>query len=77
MTYEGFRRRTHELIEREVGTSRLDYAIDLFITLLIVTNVVAVMLETVVWIGGPYEPYFAAFEVFSVAVFTAEYALRL
>jgi voltage-gated potassium channel len=77
MDYEGARRRTRELIEREVGTSRLDYAIDLFITLLIVTNVVAVMLETVVWIGDPYRPYFAAFEVFSVAVFTAEYLLRL
>ena len=77
MTYERARRRTWELLERELGESRLDRAVDLFITLLIVFNVLAVMAETVVWIGEPYRPYFYAFEVFSVAVFTAEYVLRL
>jgi voltage-gated potassium channel len=77
MTYEQVKRRTWELLEREVGESRLDYAVDLSITILIVANVLAVMLETVVWIGEPYRPYFAAFDLFSVAVFTAEYVLRL
>lgn len=77
MTYERARRRTWELLEREIGESRLDYAVDLFITLLIVVNVVAVMLETVAWLGDPYRALFAAFELFSVAFFTAEYALRL
>ena len=77
MTYERAKRRTWELLEREIGESRLDYAIDLSITLLIVFNVFAVMLETVVWIGEPYRPFFTAFELFSVAVFTAEYVLRL
>ena len=77
MTYERARRRTWELLEREIGQSRLDRAVDLFITLLIVFNVLAVMAETVVWIGEPYRPHFYAFEIFSVAVFTAEYVLRL
>ena len=77
MTYARARGRTWELLERELGASRLDYAVDLFITLLIVTNVAAVMLETVVWIGEPYAALFRAFELFSVAVFSAEYALRL
>lgn len=77
MTYEQAKRRTHELLERELGESRLDYAVDLFITTLIVCNVCAVMLETVAWIGAPWEFYFRAFEVFSVAVFTAEYVLRV
>jgi voltage-gated potassium channel len=77
MSYEGARRRTHELLERELGQGRLDYAVDLFVTLLIVSNVAAVMLETVVWIGEPYRALFDAFELFSVAVFTAEYLLRL
>ena len=77
MSYEGVKRRTHELIEREVGATRLDRAVDLFISLLIVTNVCAVMLETVTWIDAPFHPYFVAFEIFSVAVFTAEYVLRL
>ena len=77
MTYEGTKRRTWELLEREIGESRLDYAVDLSITLLIVFNVLAVMLETVTWIDEPYHPFFVAFELFSVAVFTAEYLLRL
>jgi voltage-gated potassium channel len=77
MTYEGTKRRTWELLEREIGESRLDYAVDLSITLLIVFNVLAVMLETVTWIDEPYHPFFAAFELFSVAVFTTEYLLRL
>lgn len=77
MSYERVKRRTYELLEREVGETRLDYAVDLFITLLIVTNVFAVMLETVTWIDAPFHPYFVAFEMFSVAVFTAEYVLRL
>jgi voltage-gated potassium channel len=77
MTYERARRRTWELLEREIGESRLDYAVDLSITLLIILNVTAVMLETVAWIGEPYRPFFAAFELFSVAAFTSEYVLRL
>ena len=77
MGYEKAKQRIHELVEREVGESWLDRAVDRFITMLIVTNVVAVMAETVVWIGEPYRASFAAFELFSVAVFTAEYVLRL
>lgn len=77
MTYEQARRRTYELLEREVGESRLDRAFDLFITALIVTNVCAVMMETVEWIEQPLHPFFIGFELFSVAVFTAEYVLRL
>jgi len=77
MTYAQARRRTFELLEREIGTSRLDLAFDLFITTLIVTNVCAVMLETVVWIEEPWHSYFVGFELFSVAVFTLEYVLRL
>jgi voltage-gated potassium channel len=77
MTYRGAKRRTYELLEREIGTTRLDLAFDLFITTLIVTNVCAVMLETVVWIEEPWHTYFVIFELFSVAVFTLEYVLRL
>lgn len=77
MTYEQAKRRTYELLEREVGATRSDLAVDLFVSTLIVVNVCAVMLETVAWIGPPWGPYFAAFELFSVAVFTAEYVLRL
>lgn len=45
--------------------------------LLILANVVAVMLESVAAIGTRYHREFYAFEVFSIAVFSLEYAARL
>ncbi len=44
---------------------------------LIVLNVMAVVLETVNWIYVRYEAFFRIFDLFSVAVFSAEYVLRL
>jgi voltage-gated potassium channel len=49
---------------------------DPFITILIVLNVAAVVLETVDWLNASYGRLFHAFDVFSVAVFTVEYILR-
>jgi voltage-gated potassium channel len=50
---------------------------DPFIMGLILLNVAAVVLETVDWIFSTYASFFQAFEVFSVAVFTVEYVLRI
>ena len=50
---------------------------DPFIMGLIVLNVVAVVLETVDWLYTSYAPIFNAFDLFSVAVFTVEYILRV
>jgi len=44
---------------------------------LIILNVISVALETVKSLYLNYQPYFKAFEIFSVLVFTAEYLLRL
>lgn len=44
---------------------------------LIVLNVLAVMAESVAWIKADYGTWLAGFETFSVAVFVAEYVLRL
>jgi voltage-gated potassium channel len=49
---------------------------DPFITVLIVLNVAAVVLETVDWLNASYGRLFRAFDLFSVAVFTVEYILR-
>ena len=74
------KRRVYEIVECYTpaagGRSVMD-RFDVFIMALIVLNVAAVMLETVDWIATPYARVFRGFEVFSVAVFTAEYALRL
>jgi voltage-gated potassium channel len=50
---------------------------DPFIMGLIVLNVIAVVLETVNWIYVRYATFFHIFDLFSVAVFSVEYVLRL
>lgn len=50
---------------------------DPFIMGLIVLNVAAAVLETVESIHKPYASLFSAFEIFSVAVFSVEYVLRI
>ncbi|MCU7844679.1 MAG: ion transporter [Candidatus Thiodiazotropha sp. (ex Monitilora ramsayi)] len=48
-----------------------------FLVGLITLNVLAVILDSVEGIYRAYKPWFDTFEVFSVAVFTIEYVLRL
>ncbi|MDZ4064197.1 MAG: ion transporter [Coriobacteriia bacterium] len=50
---------------------------DISLAILIVLNVIAVVLESVDSIGVPLATYFTAFEIFSVAIFTLEYVLKL
>ncbi len=50
---------------------------DPFIMGLIVLNVIAVVLETVNWLYVRYATVFHVFDLFSVAVFSVEYVLRL
>ena len=47
------------------------------ILVLIVANVIAVILESVEGLYIPHATFFQAFDIFSVAVFTVEYLLRL
>ncbi|MDH7511267.1 MAG: ion transporter [Methanolinea sp.] len=56
---------------------RAAWVIDLFLMLLIIANVAATVLESVRSIAVAYPAFFAGFEVFSVAVFSVEYVLRL
>jgi voltage-gated potassium channel len=50
---------------------------DPLIMVLIVLNVAVVILETVDWLNASYGRLFRAFDLFSVAVFTVEYILRV
>lgn len=54
-----------------------DRVIGLFLTILIILNVIAVILETVESIRLQHESLFYYFEVFSVAIFTLEYFIRI
>lgn len=51
--------------------------VDLSLMALIVLNVVAIVMESVPSIGARHRELFQAFEVFSVAVFTVEFMLRV
>ncbi len=50
---------------------------DEFMIVLIITNVIAVVLETVESLRAAYGTFFLYFEYFSVALFSVEYALRI
>lgn len=52
-------------------------AVDLFLLILIVLNVLVVLLETVDELNARFGAFFYQFEVFSVAIFTLEYVVRL
>ncbi len=64
------------LVDVEVS-DRTDRIVAICLMALIFTNGLAVILETVKQIEERYSWYFYVFEVFSVAVFTLEYILRL
>ncbi len=56
---------------------RLSHAIDAFLIILIVLNVIAVVLESVPRIEARFDSCFLWFERLSVLIFTVEYAVRL
>ncbi|MBM3952709.1 MAG: cyclic nucleotide-binding domain-containing protein [Rhodospirillales bacterium] len=71
------RRRIYHLIEEPLPGKRWVHVVNILIVVLILTNVAAVVFESIPEIEDAYGPQFWAFEVFSVVVFTIEYALRL
>lgn len=71
------RRRTAELLDALQPRDGAGRFVGWFLIVLIIANVLAIVLETVPEIGASHGRFFQAFEVFSVAVFTLEYLLRL
>lgn len=71
------KRRTFETLEKGQGDDKLSKRFDIFIMSMIVINVILVILETVNWIYVKYKVWLDLFEIFSVAIFTIEYLLRL
>jgi voltage-gated potassium channel len=71
------RRRIFEIIEIGRGDNPLSRLFDISMFALILLNVIAFILETVPAYEAAFAPAFHMFNIFSVAVFTVEYALRL
>jgi voltage-gated potassium channel len=75
--YHAAKRAVYTLLHPELGNTKWDRLINIFIIVLIVLNVVAVMLETIPEIYEPNKEFFHLFDVASVVIFTIEYVLRV
>lgn len=71
------RNRTLQILEVAPTGDLPSKVFDVFIMTLISLNVIAVILATIKNLSSHYRPFFSAFEMFSVLVFTIEYLLRL
>ena len=69
--------RTHEILAGIREHDRASQAFQWFIITLVILNVAAVILATVEELRREYELFYRLFEIFSVAVFTVEYVLRV
>ncbi|MEB3331511.1 MAG: ion transporter [Synechococcaceae cyanobacterium] len=65
-----------ELTQDHSGSSKWDW-LDIVLLVLIVTSVLAVILETVPSLTEAYGRFFRAFDIFTVVVFTIEYVIRV
>ena len=74
---ESLRTRIYKIVESTHSDDLHGQWFDYFIVALIITNVIAVILETVEGLYVAYTEFFTGFELFSVAVFTVEYLVRL
>lgn len=75
--WQRLRYRVHLVLEAGRGSGALGIGFETFLIVLIIANAAAVTVESVPKYGAAYRVYFDWFEVFSVAVFSVEYFLRL
>ncbi|MDQ2859568.1 MAG: cyclic nucleotide-gated ion channel/potassium channel family protein [Pseudomonadota bacterium] len=71
------RQRVHVTLEEGQAEGGLSHVVEYFLIVLIITNVVAIILETVPKLYARYHGFFSTFELFTVIVFAIEYALRV
>lgn len=83
-TFPGFRRtnnhlrrRIHQLLTAGRDGDRFSRLIDYCLIALITASVLAVVLESMSSLEAQYRTFFYGFEVFTVAIFTIEYLLRV
>lgn len=71
------RRRVHDILELDRNHDPAANFVNGFVVVLICLNVLAFSAETVPALGERYRSYFYAFNLFSIAIFTIEYAARI
>jgi len=70
------RRMVYDVLQNDDHDTTLSRYVDYFLIFLIMTNVAAVIAESVDQWYYPYQSYFDGFENFSIVVFSIEYLLR-
>jgi len=70
------KRRTYEIMDGAVP-DKYSHFVEVFIALLVVANVIGIILESVPDIHEQFMAEFHAFDVFSVAVFSVEFVMRV
>lgn len=71
------RSRVYQLLHAQNSGSHTARNVELALMLLIFINIVALILESVPEINAAYGDFFVTLEIFSVAIFTIEYFLRV
>jgi len=71
-----FQRRLMEILEQATDRDKASKICDVFITTLVLCNILSVILESVSSLQAVYGEYFDLFEFWSVMFFTLEYVLR-
>ena len=71
------KKRIWEILELSKENDKHSKYFDFFISILILLNVVAIILETEKALVIDYEAFFKYFELFSIFIFSVEYLLRL
>jgi voltage-gated potassium channel len=75
-SYQRVKRRTFEIMEGEVP-DKYSHFVEIFIALLVVANVIGIILESVPEFQEAFSSEFHTFDLFSVAVFSVEFVLRV
>jgi voltage-gated potassium channel len=75
--WRGWRRQVHDILEVGGDAHPAGRIVNAFIIILIILNAIAFAAETVPALGERYAAEFEDFNLFSVAVFSVEYLLRL
>ena len=72
-----YQQRVMEILNKGNNEDAVSRACDIFLSILIILNLVAVCLESVESINQQYHGALVAFEWFSVSIFLVEYILRI
>ena len=73
----GLKKRVHEVLDAATDGDKLSFCVDVFIISLILLNILALVLDSVNSMHESASKFFYWFEVFSVAMFSIEYLLRV